>query len=266
MQAKDAGIGAIHQKLPEQPTYTPPKEDKPVWRTDTGGAGGGKPKKQEASFHDVDQTNYNNALNKLNTLEANAPTYAGTYEADLQNIYGQILNRDKFRYDVNTDALYKQMRDNYVLQGQQAMMDTQGQAAALTGGYGSSFGQAAGQQAYNQSLQALNNVVPELYDRAYQRYNDEQDRLTQDFALAGQMRDSEYGQYRDASGDFRTDREYYGNRADTEYAKLMTEAENLAKYGDFSGYAALYGEDAAKNMFDIIYNNRDLARRLGLSN
>ena len=49
------------------------------------------------------------------------------------------LNREDFQYDVNADALYQQYKDRYVELGKDAMEDTMGQAAALTGGYGSSY-------------------------------------------------------------------------------------------------------------------------------
>jgi hypothetical protein len=53
------------------------------------------------------------------------------------------------------------------------MADTMGQASAMTGGYGSSYAQSVGQQAYQNSLDSLNDIVPELYQMAYDRYNQE---------------------------------------------------------------------------------------------
>ena len=41
-----------------------------------------------------------------------------------------------------------------------------GQAAALTGGYGSTYGEQVGQQAYNAYLQNLNDIVPQLQQQA----------------------------------------------------------------------------------------------------
>jgi guanine deaminase len=55
-------------------------------------------------------------------------------------------------------------------QGQQAMRDTMGQAAALTGGYGNTYAQQAGEQAYAAYLSRLNDVLPELYGEAYNRF------------------------------------------------------------------------------------------------
>ena len=51
----------------------------------------------------------------------------------------QYLNREAFQYDLNADALYQQYQNRYQELGRNAMKDTMGQAAALTGGYGSSY-------------------------------------------------------------------------------------------------------------------------------
>lgn len=50
------------------------------------------------------------------------------------------------------------------------MQDTMGQAAALTGGYGNSYAQGVGQQAYQGYLQQLNDNVPQLQAQALQTY------------------------------------------------------------------------------------------------
>ena len=77
------------------------------------------------------------------------PTYAGTFEDQLRDLYSQIQDRPDFSYDVNADPLYDMYKDKYVQQGKLAMKDTMGQAAALTGGYGSTYGQQVGQQTYD---------------------------------------------------------------------------------------------------------------------
>lgn len=106
------------------------------------------------------------------------------YVDQLNSLYDQIVNRKPFQYDLNGDLLYRQMADRYAQMGQQAMRDTMGQAAALTGGYGNSYANQVGNQAYQQYLTALNDNVPELWDRAYQVYQGEGDRLLQKYQLA----------------------------------------------------------------------------------
>ena len=81
-------------------------------------------------------------------------------------------NRPDFQYDANVDALYRHYKDRYTELGKKAMTDTMSQAAALTGGYGSSYAQNVGQQAYQSYLGQLDDVIPALYQLAYDRYQD----------------------------------------------------------------------------------------------
>lgn len=106
------------------------------------------------------------------------------YIKQMNDLYAQYMNRGPFQYDLNGDMLYRQMADKYTQMGQQAMMDTMGQAAALTGGYANSYAQNVGQQAYQQYLTALNDQVPSLYQQAYNVWQDEGDRLLQMYELA----------------------------------------------------------------------------------
>ena len=103
---------------------------------------------------------------------------------------------------MNGDALYQQYKDQYMTQGKLAMMDTMGQAAAMTGGYGNSYAQTAGQQAYQGYLQGLNDKVPELYQLALSQYNAEGDEMYNQAALMAQMEDQDYGRYRDQMSDY----------------------------------------------------------------
>lgn len=105
------------------------------------------------------------------------------YIDQLNSLYEQILNRGKFSYDLQGDPLYRQYADQYTQLGQQAMRDTQAQSAALTGGYGNSWASSASSQAYQQYLNQLNDVIPDLYDRAYQAWQDQGDDLLSQYSL-----------------------------------------------------------------------------------
>lgn len=129
--------------------------------------------------------------------------YQSPYLQQLDDLYTQISGRKPFTYDLNADMLYQQYRDQYQRMGQQAMMDTMGQAASLTGGYGSSYSQNAGQQAYQGYLQQLNDKVPDLYRLALDKYNAEGDDLLQQYGLLSDRENQAYGRYRDQVGDWR---------------------------------------------------------------
>ena len=127
--------------------------------------------------------------------------FKSDYDKQIKTLYNQIMNRPAFEYDVNTDPLYEQYKHQYTTLGQQAMQDTVGNAAALTGGYGNSWAETAGNQAYQEYLQQLNNVVPQLYDSAYARYTQEGDELRNNLAMTQGLRDTDYGMYRDTVAD-----------------------------------------------------------------
>ena len=106
-------------------------------------------------------------------------------EADWNTLIEGYKNRPNFEYDFNADALYQQYKDKYIKQGKMAMADTIGQASAMTGGYGNSYAQSVGNQAYQASLENLNDVIPELYQMAYDRYNQKGQEMLNAIGLAG---------------------------------------------------------------------------------
>lgn len=173
--------------------------------------------KSGAGYDPISDAAYQEALAALTQAEQNAPSYKNSYEGQLEDIYDRIVNRDKFSYDLNGDMLYQQYKDQYIQQGQLAMRDTMGQAAALTGGYGSTYGQAVGQQQYDAYIQQLNGLVPELYGMALDRYRQEGDDLYQLYGLTGDMADEEYARYQDEYNKWLTERDYAQKQADAAY-------------------------------------------------
>lgn len=159
------------------------------------------------------------AQDYLNGVLDNKPTA----DTQLSDLYDRIMNREQFSYDLNADALYQQYKDKYQQQGKQAMLDTMGNAAALTGGYGSSYAATAGNQAYQQYLQQLNDVVPELYDAAYNRYVQEGADLQNQYGLA-------YDKYRDAMSDWESERNYADSNYWTTYNADYSDYENMLNY------------------------------------
>jgi hypothetical protein len=136
--------------------------------------------------------------------------YQSTWQDQLKDTANKIINREKFSYDLNGDALYKQYKDRYIQQGKQAMMDTMGQAQAMTGGYGNSYAQTVGQQTYQGYLQGLNDQVPQLYQIALDKYTREGADMRDNMNMMMQQDNIDYGRYRDQLAD-----------QDAAYNKLM---------------------------------------------
>lgn len=197
--------------------------------------------------------------------------YQSQWQSQLNDIISKIQNREKFSYDLNGDALYQQYKDQYMLQGQQAMMDTMGQAAALTGGYGNSYAQSVGQQAYHGYLQQLNDRVPELYQLALDKYQMEGDDLINQYGLMADQENQDYGRYRDTVSDYYTELDRLTNDAryqsETDYNRYM-DAYNQA-YGEHRDSVDDWQQELARadenyfNLYDRDYSqyadNRDFS-------
>ena len=202
---------------------------------------------------------YQQALAALQQAQGQTPSYKGTYDQQLKDIYDQIANREKFSYDLNADALYQQYKGQYTQGGKMAMMDTMGQAAALTGGYGNSYAQGVGQQAYQGYLQQLNDVVPELYGMALDQYNQEGDRLVQQYSMTGDLADTEYGRYQDELNQYWQNLTFQKQQADDAYAQGFDNWYNAYKNAYAAGRDQVSDQqwqaqfDEAKRQYDQEY-------------
>ena len=123
--------------------------------------------------------------------------YDSGFEDQLQALYDQIAGRESFSYDPEEDETYRRYARLYAAQGAAAMEDTMGQAASLTGGYGSSYAQAAGQQAYDRYLGELAALVPELRQAALAEYRQEGQALTDRYNMLNQQEKAAYDRWQD---------------------------------------------------------------------
>lgn len=170
-------------------------------------------------------------------LSSKPGAYQSNYGQQLNDLYQQIMNRGEFKYDINADALYQQAKDQYTMMGQNAMRDTMAQAAAMTGGYGNSYAVTAGQQALQGYMQQLSQLMPEYYDRAYQRYTQEGQNLVDKYNLTQAADQMDYAKYRDTVGDWQSERAYAQGAYEGErsfdfnnYATQLNKAMNLLGY------------------------------------
>ena len=179
------------------------------------------------------------AFGTIQQLQENRPgAYQYGADYDMANDYlNQYQDRDTFSYDFNSDALYNQYKDSYIQQGQMAMMDTMGQAAAMTGGYGNSYAQTVGQQVYNQQLSQLNDIMPELYGMAYNRYQQEGQEMLKMYDLYMGRENDRYSKHLDSVNLWNNEFTQAWNTYDTlydeytaAYDKKYAEEENERKW------------------------------------
>lgn len=163
------------------------------------------------------------------------PAYKSA-KADKKNaLAAEIATRAPFRYDPEKDLAYQSYKAQYMRQGKQAMKDTQGQAAALTGGYGSTYAENAGYRAYENYLGKLNDVLPELEGKAYQRYKDKGDELRKQYGLLSDEEEQEYQRYLDAYRQWQDEQNRATEAEEREYKRKM-EAEAIARQQEQTAY------------------------------
>ena len=226
---------------------TEQKTDKPQLSVSSGTAG-----------QSVSQ-DYKNTMATLRESEYSLPEYNSSYDEQISQIYNKIVSREPFRYDPMSDSLYGNYREQYTQLGRKAMRDTMGQAAALTGGYGSSYAQQLGQQEYDSYLQKLGDVLPELYSAAYQRYKDQGENLEQEYQRLLNLEQTEYGRYRDQVEDVKYQQGMEAEQAAAEQERKDKNYERLVELITKTGYTPSAEELEASGMTQAqadAYRNR----------
>ncbi len=107
---------------------------------------------QNASYKPSDETKaYKKALDGL-----------GDYDSPYSELINNILSNMQKGYDMNNDPTFKQYQDIYTRNAQEASRDVVARQAALNGGAASSMAQRQAGQAYNNTMQGLYDLVPQL--------------------------------------------------------------------------------------------------------
>lgn len=167
--------------------------------------------------------------NATGHIPGNGQPYSPQSWSDrVAELYDQITNRPKFSYDPNSDGLYQNYKDLYTQAGRRAMEDTMGQAAGLTGGYGSTYSQAVGQQQYGDYMTRLNAELPNLYAQARAAYDKEGDDLWNRYNMAMNMEQQEYNRGRDALADERYENEWNYQKEQDAYNRERQERLDAA--------------------------------------
>lgn len=179
----------------------------------------------------------------LADYEKNKPgAYQSSYSDQIRELLDKVMNREKFSYDFNADPLYQQYKDQYMQGGKQAMMDTTAQAAALSGGFGNSYGATAGNLAYQQYLKGLNDVIPDLYSAALNQYQNEGQMMQNNLGILQGLDQTDYGRHQDTLADYYNQLNYQYNKTNgmsqDEYNKYLNDLSAWQSDRDYE-----YGKD-----------------------
>jgi len=146
------------------------------------------------------------------------PTYTSTRQPQIDSLIQTILSTPQFSYDHKSDPLYSQYAKTYSREGQRAMQDTLGNVAAMTGGIPSSYATTAAAQANNYYMGKLADVIPQLEQLAYGRYQDDLNTKINQLNILNQQEQMDYARYLDSLDQYNRDRSF-------DYAKYLDELE-----------------------------------------
>lgn len=118
--------------------------------------------------------------------------YQSPMQGDISSLTSGLMNKKDFSYDYKTDPAFQAYATKYGLLGDQAMADTLGDVAGMTGGIPSSYAVTAAAQAKNNYNGQITDSIPALMEAAYNKY---QNGITNDMNLASTMSGVDANQY-----------------------------------------------------------------------
>lgn len=156
-----------------------------------------------------------------------APTYENAFAQQQKDLLDRILNREDFSWSKETDPQWSSYKKSYLREGDRATANALAQASAASGGRPSSHAVNAATQAGDYYATKLNDVIPTLYQQAYERYLDEYNMKLKDLNTVNQQEQLDYAKYLDRLGQFNTDRGFaYQNYAD-DYDRLRSQLADV---------------------------------------
>lgn len=156
-----------------------------------------------------------------------APAYENTFAQQQKDLLDRILNREDFSWSKETDPQWSSYKKSYLREGDRATANALAQASAASGGRPSSHAVNAATQAGDYYATKLNDVIPTLYQQAYERYLDEYNMKLKDLNAVNQQEQLDYAKYLDRLGQFNTDRGFaYQNYAD-DYDRLRSQLADV---------------------------------------
>lgn len=150
-----------------------------------------------------------------------APSYESRFQQKQQELLDAALKRDPFSWSKETDPQYSSYKKTYLREGERATADALAKASAASGGRPSSFAVNAATQAGDYYATKLSDVIPTLYQQAYERYLKDYQMKLSDLEAVNNQEQLDYAKYLDRLNQFNTDRNFDYNNYLGEYGRLQ---------------------------------------------
>lgn len=141
-------------------------------------------------------------------FDQEAPVYDNQYAEQQQALLDAILNREDFSWSKETDPQWSSYKKSYLREGDRATENALAQASAASGGRASTAAITAATQAGDYYATQLNDIIPTLYQQAYDRYLNEYSMMLQDLGAVNTQEQLDYAKYLDQLTQYNTDRNF----------------------------------------------------------
>lgn len=158
---------------------------------------------------------------------ATAPVYNNAYAQQQKALLDAVLNRPDFSWSKETDPTWSSYKKTYLREGDRATANALGQASAASGGRASSYAVNAATQAGDYYASQLGDIIPTLYQQAYDRYVQDYQMKLSDLGAVNTQEQLDYNRYLTDLGQFNADRNQAYNEYLNDYNMLQTYLGNL---------------------------------------
>lgn len=178
------------------------------------------------------------------SFDEEAPVYNNQYAEQQQALLDAILNREDFSWSKENDPQWSSYKKSYLREGDRAAQNALAQASAASGGRPSTAAVTAASQAGDYYAAQLNDIIPTLYQQAYDRYLNEYSMMLQDLGAVNSQEKLDYAKYLDQLGKWNTDRNFayenYLNDFDILQGKLSElQGQDAVDYNRYMDQIAL---------------------------
>lgn len=185
------------------------------------------------------------------SFDQDAPVYNNQYAEQQQALLDAIINRPDFSWSKEEDPQWSSYKKSYLREGDRATENALGQAAAASGGRPSTAAVTAATQAGDYYATQLNDIIPTLYQQAYDRYLNEYNMSLQDLNAVNNQEQLDYAKYLDQLGQYNTDRNFAYNQYLSDFDILQNQLASLqgqdaTDYGRWMDRVNLYEQNQAE--------------------
>lgn len=171
----------------------------------------------------IDAYAQNMGIKKTSDLAKPPAAYVNPNQDKINAVLDKILSPQKFGYNYETDPSYQAYKQSYNKEGERAFQNQLGNLSANTGGMQNSWAVSAASQAQQGYNEKLSNVIPELQQAAYSRYQNEQSQNMNAFNALNAQEATNYNRYRDTVADQNTANNFEYALRNDQYNKSRNE-------------------------------------------